>query len=132
MKTTDNDILKTAPALKETPFSVPEGYFDSLRANLRKPRPKTLSLWGRLAPYATVAAVFIFLVSAGTFLLEMTTPEQEMTPEDYYMLSDNMFITTLYEMDEETQIADAGIADDDIVEYLIFSGISAEEVELSK
>ncbi len=132
MKQTDMDIFPNSPELKKMPFSVPEGYFDSLREDLKKPRTIKVSVWGRLSPYAAVAAVFIFMVSAGTFLLERTTPEQEMTHEDYFLFSDNMMISTIYEMEEEEQIADADIADEDIIEYLIYSGITAEEIENSK
>lgn len=132
MKQTDMDIFQGSPELKKMPFSVPEGYFDSLREDLKKPRTIKMSVWGRLSPYAAVAAVFIFMVSAGTFLLERTTPEQEMTHEDYFLFSDNMMISTIYEMEEEEQIADADIADEDIIEYPIYSGITAEEIENSK
>lgn len=132
MKQTDMDIFPNSPELKKMPFSVPEGYFDSLREDLKKPRTIKVSVWGRLSPYVAVAAVFIFMVSAGTFLLERTTPEQEMTQEDYFLFSDNMMISTIYEMEEEEQIADADIADEDIIEYLIYSGITAEEIENSK
>lgn len=132
MKTTEHDILKTAPALKEMPFSTPEGYFESLKAGLKKQRARTVSLWTRLSPYATVAAVFIFLVSAGTFILERTAPDPGMTQEDYYVFSDHLMISTIYEMTDETPLAEAGIEDEDIIEYLIYSGISAEEIERSK
>ena len=40
--------------------------------------------------------------------------------------------TIAYEMDSEYKLADAEINDDDIINYLIYSGISAEEIELSK
>lgn len=132
MKTTEHDILKTAPALKEMPFSTPEGYFESLKDGLKKPRTRTVSLWTRLSPYAAVAAVFIFLVSAGTFILERTVPDPGMTQEDYYVFSDHLMISTIYEMTDETPLAEAGIEDEDIIEYLIYSGISAEEIERSK
>lgn len=132
MKQTDMDIFQDSPELKKMPFSVPEGYFDSLREDLKKPRTIKMSVWGRISPYAAVAAVFIFMVSAGTFLLERTTPEQEMTQEDYFLFSDNMTISAIYEMEEDGQIAEAGIADEDIIEYLIYSGITAEEIENSK
>lgn len=132
MKQTDMDIFQDSPELKKMPFSVPEGYFDSLREDLKKPRTIKMSVWGRLSPYAAVAAVFIFMVSAGTFFLEQTTPDQDMTEEDYMLFSDNMTISAIYEMEEDGQIAEAGIADEDIIEYLIYSGITAEEIENSK
>lgn len=132
MKQTDMDIFQDSPQLKKMPFSTPEGYFDKVREDLKRPQATKVSLWGRLSPYAAVAAVFIFLVSAGTFLLEKTTPEEDMTQEDYFLFSDNMMVSTIYEMEEDYQIAEAGIEDEDIIEYLIYSGITAEEIENSK
>ncbi|MBE6217900.1 MAG: hypothetical protein E7124_07645 [Bacteroidales bacterium] len=132
MKQIDMDIFQDSPELKKMPFSVPESYFDIRKAELKKPQAKKMSIWGRISPYAAVAAVFIFMVSAGTFFLEQTTPAQDMTEEDYLLFSDNMTISAIYEMEEDGQIAEAGIADEDIIEYLIYSGITAEEIENSK
>ena len=52
-----------------------------------------------------------------------------MTYEDYLVHSD-MLIEAEYEQD--TQIADATIAAEDIIEYLIYTGVTAEDIELSK
>ncbi len=132
MKQTDMDIFQQSPQLKKMPFSVPEGYFDIRKEDLKKPQAQKMGIWGRISPYAAVAAVFIFMVSAGTLLLEKVTPDQSMTQEEYYLFSDNMLISAIYELEENELTADAAVADEDIIEYLIFSGISAEEVELSK
>ena len=127
MKTNDTDILRDSPELKTMPFKTPEGYFDAFRESMCRPQPKVISLWNRLTPYAAVAAVFIFLVSAGTFILEHATPQQEMTQEDYILFSDNLMNIIEDEYEAEPQLADA-----DIIDYLIYSGITPEEIELSK
>ena len=127
MKTNDTDILRDNPELKTMPFKTPEGYFDEFRQSMCRPQPKVVSLWSRLTPYAAVAAVFIFLVSAGTFILEHATPQQEMTQEDYILFSDNLMNIIEDDYEPEPQLADA-----DIIDYLIYSGITPEEIELSK
>lgn len=130
MKTDNKDILKENLKLKDMPFGVPEGYFESFRQGVRVQQEP--SFWKRFAPYASVAAAFLLIVSVGTLILENTTYGDEMTQEDYILFSDNMMNTISYEMDEEYQIAEAEINDEDIINYLIYSGISAEEIELSK
>lgn len=132
MKQTDKDILKDFAELRRMPYSVPEGYFDTFRREMKKPQTQVVSLWSRIMPYASVAAVFIFLVSAGTFILERTTDTRDFTQEDYILFSENFSLNTIYQVHEETQLADASLADEDIIEYLIYTGISAEEIEYSK
>jgi hypothetical protein len=85
-----------------------------------------------MAPYAAMAAVFVFLVSAGTFLLEKSSPDYNMTEEDYVMFADNMMNTIAYEMEFGSQIAEADLSDEDIINYLIYTGVTAEHIELSK
>lgn len=132
MKQTDKDILKDFAELRRMPYSVPEGYFDTFRREMKKPQTQVVSLWSRIMPYASVAAVFIFLVSAGTFILERTTDTRNFTQEDYILFSENFSLNTIYQVHEETQLADASLADEDIIEYLIYTGVSAEEIEYSK
>lgn len=130
MKTDNKDILKENLKLKDMPFSVPEGYFDSFKREVCKQQPP--SLWKRFIPYASVAASFLLIVSAGTFILEKTVSKDLMSQEDYIVFSDNMMNTISYEMDSDYKLAEAEINDEDIINYLIYSGISAEEIELSK
>lgn len=130
MKTANKDILKENLKLKDMPFSVPEGYFDSFKREVCK--QQTPSFWKRFVPYASVAASFLLIVSAGTFILEKTVSKDLMSQEDYIVFSDNMMNTISYEMDSDYKLAEAEINDEDIINYLIYSGISAEEIELSK
>ena len=55
-----------------------------------------------------------------------------MTEEDYVMFADNMMNTIAYEMEYGTQLAEAEVSDEDIINYLIYTGVSAEHIELSK
>ncbi len=131
MKEKNRDILADNPKLKEQVYSVPDGYFSGFKAGMTPYASVEPSLARRLVPYLSMAAVFIFLVTAGTFFLQRTTPSDEFTQEDFILYSSNISGIGLYE-EETDQLADAGIADEDIIEYLIYSGISAEEIELSK
>lgn len=131
MKEKNRDILADNPKLKEQVYSVPDGYFSGFKAGMTPYASVEPSLARRLVPYLSMAAAFIFLVTAGTFFLQQTTPADEFTQEDFILYSSNISGIGLYE-EEPDQLADAGIADEDIIEYLIYSGISAEEIELSK
>ena len=128
----EKDILKDCLQLKQMPFTVPEGYFEAFKAEASKPMVRKLDFRTRIAPYAAMAAVFIFMVTAGTFLLEKSVPEYQMTEEDYVMFADNMMNTIAYEMEYGEQIAEADLSEEDIINYLIYTGVSAEAIELSK
>ena len=127
MKTQDNDILKQDGNLKEMPFSLPEGYMESLRKELKtipQRNTKKISIFNRILPYVSLAAAFAMIVTIGGFILEKTT-EQDLSYEDYIVFSDDMTNTLLYDTDE--LYADA-LSDDDIIEYLIYTGVEIEEL----
>ena len=128
----NNDILKySSDELRKMPYTVPEGYFEQVKAEISRSTASEegVSLWRKAVPYISVAATFLIMVSAGTFFLEKTTQQDGMTYEDYLVHSD-MLIEAEYEQD--TQIADATIAAEDIIEYLIYTGVTAEDIEQSK
>ncbi|MBO7192542.1 MAG: hypothetical protein J6V17_04040 [Bacteroidales bacterium] len=126
------DILQDCQELKKMPFTVPEGYFESFKKEVRKPMVQKLSFRKIVMPYIAVAAMFAFMVTTGTLLLERSTPEYQMTEEDYFMFSDNMMNTIAYEMEYGTQFAEAEINDEDIINYLIYTGVTAEQIEFYK
>lgn len=125
------DILAERPDLRKSPYTMPEGYLESFRSDIiaQTARHETVTFRERIVPILSLAAVFVFLVTAGTFFLQHSSAE-EFTQEDYFIFSTYMTDDGFYE--ESGQLADAGIGDEDIIEYLIYSGISAEEIELSK
>lgn len=128
----NNDILKySSDELRKMPYTVPEGYFEQVKAEISRSTAaeEGVSLWRKAVPYISVAATFLIMVSAGTFFLEKTTQQDGMTYEDYLVHSD-VLIEAEYEQD--TQIADATIAAEDIIEYLIYTGVTAEDIEQSK
>lgn len=126
----ERDILAAKPELKNMPYSVPEGYFETFKAQAVPYKEKEIGLVGRLMPYVAMAAVFVFLVTAGTFFLQRTSPAEEFTHEDFLVFSSGISNSEYYE--SMNQIADADLAEEDIIAYLIYSGISAEEIELYK
>lgn len=135
MKNFEHDILQSSPELKKMPYTVPEGYFSSLKHELAtktKAAPVVrVSFWRRLAPYVSLAAMFVFMVAAGGFFLEHMTDQEDYSYEDFIVFSDSMTNTIYYETAE--QYAEASEPDEeDIVEYLIYIGVSAETIENSK
>ncbi len=127
MKTQDNDILKQDGNLKEMPFSLPEGYMESLRKELKtipQRNTKKIPIFNRIIPYVSLAAAFAMIVTIGGFILEKTT-ETDLSYEDYIVFSEDMTNTIFY--DTETQYAEA-FSDEDIIEYLIHTGVEIEEL----
>ncbi len=126
MEEKKKDILAERPELKTMPYSVPDGYFDSFKDRIR-PCAETQPQWKRTVPYISVAAAAALLVGVGLHM-PSSDNDDEFTQEDFLVFSDTMGNTEYY-MD---QLADAEIADEDIIDYLIYSGVSAEEIELLK
>ena len=135
MKDLERDISQEA-SLKKCPYSVPEGYFESLKekaVKYSKPAPVPVFQFKKVLMTAvSMAAMFILMVTAGTFLLEKSTPSEDLTHEDYIVFSDGYFDLEMYEDNMSEQYADASISDEDIVEYLIYIGVSEEVIEMSK
>jgi hypothetical protein len=130
MKEMKQDILSEKPQLRKQAYTVPEGYFEELRSQIKPPQTVQLNWTQKLVPLVSMAATFILMVTAGTFFLQRATPSEEFTQEDFLVFSSEISRMDYYE--EMDHVADADIADADIIEYLIYSGISAEEIELSK
>jgi|GEM_PF-2763689 len=127
----EKDILDN-PALKENPFRVSEGYFSDLEERLVEVslRGKEAEAPGwRLAPYLAYAAALAFLVTAGTFLLKTFTPSTYDTTVEALAYADIYPVTepdALYYCSEEETVSES-----DVVEYLIFTGASLEEITLN-
>lgn len=120
-----NDVLNThSSVLKENPYGVPEAYFETLQSSLiRRKRRSSVS------PYISVAAACIILITAGLMLIRNTSMPYEMSYEDYLVHSDYI-ITEGYE--DEINVIEPNIDADDIIEYLIYTGVTAEVIEHSK
>ena len=136
MKDLQRDILQEA-SLKNRPYSTPEGYFESFKekaVKYSKPAKVTPLQFKRILTTAvSMAAMFILMVTAGTMFLKSVTPDSDLTQEDYIVFSDGYFDLELYDTDGMAeQYADASISEEDIIEYLIYTGVSQEFIEMSK
>lgn len=114
MKDQVQDILATQKALKENPFTVPDGYFESFEVKV--------SPWRKTIPYMAVAASLAFLLSVGMAIQSNMKSRNTITDEDYFLFSNS-------HMD---YVAEAELQDEDIIEYLIYLGTSPESIELLK
>ncbi|MGN1219714.1 MAG: hypothetical protein ACI4TU_02095 [Candidatus Cryptobacteroides sp.] len=121
------DILSSHEELKKMPYEVPEGYFESFKASAARPQRKKTDIWHKVYPMATMAAMLVVMVTAGTFFLKKATPAQEMSLEDYIICS-GMDITTTSYQTYSSATADAQLSNEDIVSYLIYTGMSAENI----
>lgn len=130
----EKDILHTLSSeLKKTPYSVPEGYFESIRSasyrteNLIEPR----GIFSRMAPYLSMAAAFAVIAMVGTVLLRNTDASDQMTYEDYIIHSD-MMVSSVYENDYQVADAETALAEEDIINYLIYTGVTAENIQFNE
>lgn len=133
MKDSERNIMYD-DSLRKCPYSVPEGYFDSLKERAMKyAQPAPVFQFKRVLYTAvSMAAMFILMVTAGTFFLKGVTPAEDLTEEDYMVFTDGYIDLELYDDGLSEQYADASISNEDIVEYLIYTGVSEELIELSK
>lgn len=139
----NKDILRN-PEMKKTPYSVPEGYFDSLKAQARKyagPHQVPVNIWSRLAPYAGIAAMFLFILLLGkTFVgsnasisADISEENIAVINEDYedYLVFSDIDVTDVRYSGEDVNEPDE-MNDEEIVEYLIYIGATERYIESNK
>ena len=138
MTETEKDILQDIK-LKNNPYSVPAGYFDELKTQTRKyARPQEavrVSLWTRLAPYAGIAAMFLFVLVLGKVFVK----NEQVDPTDISSESIESYEDFLVFADISPEIQMQYLAEDwhdendieqeDIIEYLIYIGATEEYIE---
>ncbi len=128
-------------------FSAPEGYFEDLKLRLSA-IPSTgrsgfgvseeTSLWTRVKPYLALAACFLIAVTVGTAILNKTTPEpDESDAYTEFLLSGVLPSETardeFYLLEyEDSSLLDSEISEEDIINYLIESGVSYEALAYSE
>ena len=120
------DILQNN-SLRQQPYSIPEGYFDELKSSL-----KTIPVQNRRRRFQpwiwTAAAAAAILIAAGSFFLGRYSNEDDLTEEDYIAYSEEL-TGIIYDEGTE-QYADASsMTEDEIIEYLIYTGVEIEELE---
>jgi len=97
--------------LRKMPFTVPEGYFANMPEKMQDRVLAKTPAKRRLVPYMALAASFLILLAAGTFLLR-NGEKSETDIAGYYS--------------EYTYTAD-DMTNEDIIAYLLWSGASVEE-----
>ena len=134
MKKDTEDILLSSGQLKKMPFDVPPGYFPSLaEKTTRRVMQAGTQEYGiirKLVPYFATAAMFAIIATVGTFFLSRTTGENDYSFEDYIVMSDSFSEMFNYAMDSR-QYAETAPDEQDIADYLIYTGVSTECIELS-
>lgn len=125
MKKEDKDILKD-PKLKETPFTVPEGYFSDFK------KRTTVSQGHRLSPrqnhggrYIAIAASFALLLGIGMASIKGLWSSDEYNEVDLMVLSD-ISAESYYDL---LSYDDEELTEDDIIAYLIDSGQDINDLE---
>lgn len=103
------------------PYDLPEGYFDSLLASLTKEVGKQPRRW---LAYIAIAASFTMGIAAGSWFLRGDA-QSDFSQEDCIVFSDEMTNTIMYE--EDMWYADAA-TEDDLIEYLIYTGTEIDEL----
>lgn len=125
-----NDILESVarPSCK-----VPDGYFDDLKSRLSSiPAEKTVSpgLWMKVRPYAALAASFAAILVIGNSVLHNTASRTQSSEGDFGGATYAEVISlvspeSVYNAMEYEQEA---ISEEDIINYLIESGVRTEHL----
>ena len=133
----EKDILQDIK-LKNNPYSVPAGYFDALKTQARKYAEPTkvvrLNFWKRLAPYAGIAAMFLFVLVLGKVFVNNDQEGADLTAEMTESYEDFLVFTDLSaDIPMQYLAAEMGgeeaICYEDIIEYLIYIGATEEYIE---
>lgn len=127
----NTDILKDRRELKQMPFSVPEGYFDEMRDKVKmtaRPAEMERHTYKGTILKISVAAILAAVVTIGLMMFQKTEVEDPFTEEDYIVFSDCM-TSTIYEVDIDMYADAYAMTEDDILEYLIYSDYTIEEIE---
>ena len=128
-----NDILNTLSSeLRKMPYCVPEGYFDTLKQDLQRTgRTHSVErrLRNRVASYASIAAAAAIMATSGIMLMKNILTHEDMTYEDYLVHSEAILGE---EYQDEITVIENEVNEEDIIEYLIYTGVTAELIEISK
>ncbi len=134
----EDNIFNGFPKLSE---KVPEGYFDDLKARLaRIPAMEeerggkaVLTPWQRLMPYAALAACFLGVLVAGNGILRMTTDNPSEADALFTALGKaDMIPVTILDPSLFENDGSESVSDEDIIDYLIASGVSTRKIYYSE
>jgi len=124
------------------PYKVPQGYFEDLGKRLsaipseepassaEEESSYSVTIWDRLKPILAIAAAFLVMVSLGTAVLRSTASRPSVETDE--IVAGYTYLTPYTDPDaiySEDYNVSEGPTDEDIVEYLISTGISSEHIE---
>lgn len=114
-------------------FKVPENYFEDLERRLMgipDAETKKVSPWTRVTPYLALAASFAAIVISATVILKSTagSVRDSSVYEDYIELAALVPRTAPYSIYDKSFDEEEESTYDDVVEYLIHSGVSLESI----
>ena len=111
---------------------VPEGYFTDLKARLGSIPERSIvrqGPWSSVRPYLALAASFVAIAVISTAVLKNTTKSQspdQFLNEDSY--AEILSITNPEILYSEPEFEMEELTDDDIINYLIETGVRAEHL----
>lgn len=115
-------------------YQVPEGYFDGLKARLEDIPAEAAdaaygaSLWQRLHPYVALAACFAVALVAGALFLGGSDPGAPEAELQHYYYTHLRSVEDPMALFYEEDYPAYEVSEDDILEYLISTGATADYV----
>ena len=116
-------------------YGVPEGYFNDLKNRLGAIPQEQAAIpgpWTRIRPYLAMAACFAAILLAGNSVLRHTvsnSPASQFAGEPTY--AEMISLTHPEVFMNEIEYENEGMTEDDIINYLIESGVEMEYLAYS-
>ncbi|MDR2126887.1 MAG: hypothetical protein LBP63_08670 [Prevotellaceae bacterium] len=114
----DETNIKLPDKLKNSPFSLPNGYFDSLPDRIMKKctaeTAKKLTLWQTAKPILSFAAGFLLLAGISQIIVNTVTDKPNTPIQLAQTITNESAIIDLYENDEMSDDIE-----DEIITYLV-------------
>lgn len=115
---------------KKDNISVPEGYFGDLKTRLSSIPAGRTPAFGRVAPYLSLAASFLAILAIGALTVGKTADNSSLYDEtDSFIVAELIPSTDPYALFRSESEDPATISEEDIVNYLIDSGMSIELID---
>lgn len=125
----EKDILGR-PELRKNPYTVPDGYFNSVKKSIRITDHSVCSRRHGTWPYIlAIAASFALLFLAGAGVLSRQQDMVEYDSIDLLVFSD---ISEESYYDLQAMSEPEELSEEEIIEYLIYTGTTLESIETNE
>ena len=127
------EMMDNRKQIQQRIFRAPEGYFEGLEKRLSaipaSCREERVTVWTRVSPYLALAASFVAIVLCATVILKKTAgvPAEE-DDIDYIAFRYLIPETAPYSIYDESLIEDESSSFENVVDYLIDSGVSLAQI----